>query len=110
LTIASSNISNLQKSIAKYSIAPFNKRDDYENLPIHTAAAFGKPENIEFLVKNNINSIESVNNQQHTPLISAILTGNRATLKKLIDLGANINHLLPNTFFPLLFALHIGDL
>jgi ankyrin len=74
--------------------------DDGENPytnwpPLNLAAWRGQSEVVEFLVKNSIN-IDSLDNQQHTPLSRATWQGNFKIIALLLAKGADPNHSLPN--------------
>lgn len=60
-------------------------------LPLHTFAATGSPEIVEYLVRKGIPVDVSCTAYEYTPLQMAARSGNVGTAQKLLQLGANPN-------------------
>lgn len=79
--------------------------DLFGNLPIHVAAFAGNADAVEALITLDPLQREAKNRSGATALTLAVQYGKYAVVEKLLSLGVQVNHRLPNGLFPLYIAV-----
>ena len=76
--------------------------------PLHFAVFYMRHDALEILLKYNPD-INAQEEQGHTALIKSIIRGNYATIKSLVDAGADIELASKDQLSPIMWALAYGD-
>jgi ankyrin repeat protein len=94
--------------IVQTNVASLAIKDIHGHFPIHIAASSGNVDAINYFVAKDAKLLHVQNNNGSTPLVLAVYDGHKAAVGKLISLGSDVNHILPNGLFALYIAIQNG--